>query len=190
MPVQRSTILAISSSVTFSCTRALSPLLLDPPLLLLQLLLQLRQTCRISARRPCPDRSSARQLLDLTVQVLNVLAELLNLAPWRALFVLPLGLLGIEAAPAPRPAPCESEPDGSLESSSSSFFRDCLLNLQLDDRARIHAVQLRGHGVHARCGSWAQASSIRSMALSGRNRSVIYRLERVAAAMMALIRGF
>ena len=31
----------------------------------------------------------------------------------------------------------------------------------------------------------AQASSMRSMALSGRNRSVMYRLDRVAAAMMA-----
>ena len=31
----------------------------------------------------------------------------------------------------------------------------------------------------------AQASSMRSMALSGRKRSVIYRLDRVAAAMMA-----
>ena len=60
--------------------------------------------CRISARPPCPGRIPARACSICGVGRFDVLTELLHLFNG-VLFVLPLGLLGVELFPHARPVP-------------------------------------------------------------------------------------
>ena len=71
----------------------------------------------------------------------------------------------------------------ALDRGSSSFFRaaSSISIWMILRETTSSSVGMESISVRMR----AQPSSMRSMALSGRNRSEIYRWERVAAAMMA-----
>ena len=87
-------------------------------------------------------------------------------------------------AVSPPASPCNRPARGVFEAASSSSWRGALLDLRGDRTTRSTSSISTGRGIVS-IRSRDAASSTRSMALSGRKRSVMYRSLRVAAATSA-----
>ena len=144
MPVQRSTIFAISSSVTLSRRRLLCLALCASSSLVRELLLQLGQLAVFQARGRL-EVIALLGLLDLRAQRFDALAELLHLADG-VFLVFPLRFRRVEllAQLGKLLAQLSQTP---LRKLVSLVLERGLLNLHLDDLA-AHDVQLGRHGVH------------------------------------------
>ena len=144
MPVHRSMMRAISSSVTLSRSRDRALPSLAICLLRLQLLLQLGDAAVLQLGGPV-QVVLPLGLLQLGVGALQLLPELLHLADG-VLLVLPLGLLGVELVPHIGQFLLDLR-QMLLRQLVGLLLQGGLLDLVLDDPPLDH-VQLGGHGVH------------------------------------------
>ena len=173
MPVQRATIRAISSSVTLSRSR-----LIAAPFLSLRFLL-LRSQLRSGGRQLAILQLGSLIQVVFTLQpsqsrcsVLSISSRSFCTWPIGILLVLPLGLHGVELCRASRPVPSESPPDAPDVESVGLLFQRGFFDLMLHDLTRqISSSSVGMESISVRI--IAQASSTRSMALSGRKRSEI-----------------
>ena len=168
MPVQRETIAAISSSVTTSRSSRRSALLAGELLLFgLQPAFQLGKLA-VAQLGGAVEVVVALGALGLVADLFDLRAQLLDLAQ-RLPFGLPLGAhrVGLRAQvgelhAAGRPAGLLLAGSSSLASAASSISSRVTRRVSSSSSAGIESISVR---------SIAHASSTRSMALSGRNRS-------------------